>query len=73
MLKQQKFNSDKEKEILALEDTNRQLLIENDALKQNTTSSFLSGKMKWFLVGGGVLLLGFIMGRSAKRKKSYRY
>jgi SH3 domain protein len=53
---------------------------ENAALKEaiarqpsGSPAPMLSGKMKWFLIGGGVLLLGFIMGRSLKGKRTYRY
>jgi len=33
---------------------------------------FFNGSTKWFLSGGGMLLLGLLIGRSVKRKRSYR-
>jgi len=56
---------------------------ENQALKDKVASmpppvdstSMLPGNMKWFLIGSGVLLLGFLMGRVIRKgeKRSYRY
>ncbi len=43
------------------------------AQSPTNTTSMLSGNMKWFLIGGGVLLLGFLIGRSIKGKRSHRY
>jgi len=43
------------------------------ATQPNNPAPMLSGNMKWFLIGGGVLLFGFLIGRSIKTKRSYRY
>jgi SH3 domain protein len=56
------------------------LMAENKTLKAKiatqpdiASSPMLSGNMKWFLIGGGVLLFGFIIGRSIRTKRSYRF
>ena len=55
----------------------RQLKIENKALQDKIAAlppadatSVLSGNMKWFLIGSGVLLFGFLIGRSIKGKRT---
>ena len=71
--KKSKENASISKELTSLKN-------ENKALKEKIASQpaidsppMLSGKMKWFLIGGSVLLLGFLIGRSIKGKRSYRY
>jgi SH3 domain protein len=53
--------------IQALISSNEKLILENKVLKDVT-------KIKWFLIGAGVMsggwLIGFIMGRSKRKKKS---
>ena len=40
------------------------------ALEQRVADTYLSNAIKWFLVGAGVLLVGFLMGNRTKRKRS---
>jgi len=60
-------------EIKRLQQANLALNQEIDQIKANGQSSMLSGGVKWFLIGGGVLLLGIILGRSVRRKNPYAY
>ena len=41
-----------------------------EALEGRLTDQFLSSAVKWFLAGGGVLLLGFLLGNRSKKKRS---
>jgi SH3 domain protein len=50
---------------------NRKLNIEVDNLSQDLNSNPKTKRIKFFLAGAGVLLLGFFLGLSSKRKKSY--
>lgn len=50
---------------------NTELNIEVDNLKQDLNSSPKTKRIQFFLVGAGVLLLGFFLGLASKRKKSY--
>jgi SH3 domain protein len=50
---------------------NTELNIEVDNLKQDLDSNPKTKRIQFFLVGAGVLLLGFFLGLSSKRKKSY--
>ena len=61
------------KELATLKDENKVLKDKIESQPAIDSSPMLSGNMKWFLIGGGVLLLGFIIGRSIKGKRSYRY
>ena len=61
------------KELASLKNENKALKDKIAAQPPINTTSMLSGNMKWFLIGGGVLLLGFLIGRSIKVKRSYRY
>ena len=72
--------SDKSKDKAGISQKLADFKDENKALKDKiaaqtptNTTSMLSGNMKWFLIGSGVLLLGFLIGRSIKGKRSYRY
>ena len=40
------------------------------ALEQRVSDTYLSFAIKWFLVGAGVLLVGFLLGNRTKRKRS---
>ena len=40
------------------------------ALEQRVSDTYLSFAIKWFLVGAGVLLIGFLLGNRTKRKRS---
>ena len=60
-------------EIKTLKQANHALNNEIDQLKNAEQPSFLSDSIKWFLIGGGVLLLGIIIGKSVRGKKSYGY
>ncbi len=48
-----------------------ELNIEVDNLKKDLNSHPKTKKLQFFLTGAGVLLLGFFLGSSSKRKKSY--
>ena len=61
------------KEIKRLQEHNQALNREMDQLESADQSSMLSSTVKWFLAGGGVLLLGLILGRSVPRKNHYGY
>jgi len=60
-------------EIKKLQQANQALIKEIDQTKTAGQPSMLSGGVKWFLTGGGVLLLGIILGRSVRRKNPYGY
>jgi SH3 domain protein len=60
-------------EIKRLQQANLALNQEIDQIKTNGQPSMLSGGVKWFLIGGGVLLLGILLGRSVRRKNPYSY
>ena len=64
-------NADTLKELASLKVENKVLQDKIAALPPtDATSSVLSGNMKWFLIGSGVLLLGFLIGRSIKGKRT---
>jgi SH3 domain protein len=71
--KQSKINKGVNKELASVKNENKALKDKIAALPPADASPLLSGNMKWFLIGGSVLLLGFIMGRAIKGKRSYRY
>ncbi len=50
---------------------NTELNIEVDNLAQDLNSDPKTKRIQFFLAGAGVLLLGFFLGLSSKRKKSY--
>ena len=50
---------------------NAELNIEVDNLSQDLNSNPKTKRTQFFLAGAGVLLLGFFLGLSSKRKKSY--
>ena len=50
---------------------NTGLNIEVDNLKQDLNSNPKTKRIQFFLIGAGVLLLGFFLGLSSKRKKAY--
>ncbi|MBW2614213.1 MAG: TIGR04211 family SH3 domain-containing protein [Deltaproteobacteria bacterium] len=60
-------------EIKRLKQANQALAQEIDQIKIAGKPSSLSNSIKWFLTGGGVLLLGIILGKSVRRKKGYGY
>jgi len=61
------------KELASLKNENKALKDKMAAQPPTHTPPMLSGNMKWFLIGSGVLLFGFLVGRSIKGKRSYRY
>jgi SH3 domain protein len=69
----QKDVADNIKELAALKDENKTLKDKIAAPSTVNSIPMLSGNMKWFLIGSAVLLLGFIIGRSIRGKRSYRY
>jgi SH3 domain protein len=60
-------------EIEKLKTMNRQLKTQLESRAPEKQTSSLPQNMKWFLLGGGVLLLGFVIGASMRRKKTYYY
>ena len=61
------------KELATIKTENQVLKDKIAAMPPIDSNSMLSGSMKWFLIGGGVVLFGFIIGRSAKRSRTHRY
>ena len=73
LIKKQKENSGDAQKLAALKTENENL---KKQLAQQPTGQpvpMLSGNMKWFIIGGGVLILGFIVGRVVRRKPRYGY
>jgi SH3 domain protein len=73
LLESQKQNPDATKELQAFKEKNQELILALQKAKQKPESTFLSKNIRWFLTGAGVLILGFILGRSLRRKPKYRY
>jgi len=71
--KKSKDSANISKELATLKDENKVLKDKIESQPAIESPPMLSGNMKWFLIGGGVLLLGFLIGRSIKGKRSYRY
>lgn len=67
--------ADNLKELASLKEENKLLKDKIAAMPPPDSTPVMSGNMKWFLIGGGVLLLGFIMGRFVRRgeKRAFRY
>lgn len=61
------------KEVKRLKQANQALNRELDQKQSLENASLLTSAIKWFLTGGGVLLLGLILGRSVPRKNPYGY
>jgi SH3 domain protein len=62
------------KELASIKDENQALKDKIAAMPPINSTPMLSGNMKWFLIGGGVLLLGFLMGRAIRGgKRTPRY
>lgn len=73
-LSQQDTGSDAlKKEIKSLRQTNQALTQEINQKETAAQPSMLPSAIKWFLTGGGVLLLGLFLGRSVPRKNPYGY
>ncbi len=73
LVKNQKNDSVDAKKLTALKTENENL---KKQLAEKTTGQsmpMLSANMKWFLIGSGVLILGFIIGRIVRRKPRYGY
>jgi SH3 domain protein len=73
LVEKNKQPPDSGKELQALKAKNQELSLALQKAKQKVQPSFFSGNNKWFLIGAGVLILGFIIGRSLRRKPKYRY
>jgi SH3 domain protein len=63
-------HADTVKELTSLKAENKALQDKIAALPPSNATSVMSGNMKWFLIGSGVLLLGFLIGRSIKGKRT---
>ena len=73
LLKKNKGNTGISKEVASLKNENKTLKDKIAAQPPANAIPVLSGNMKWFLIGGGVLLFGFIIGRAIRGKRSHRY
>jgi SH3 domain protein len=75
LVNKHKNTADSIKELASLREENKALKDKIAAMPPPDSNPMLSGNMKWFLIGGGVLLLGFLIGRVVKRgeKRTYRY
>ena len=75
LAKKQKNTAATIKELSSVKDENQALKEKIAAMPPIDSNSLLPENMKWFLIGGGVLLLGFIMGRVLRRgeRRSYRF
>jgi SH3 domain protein len=56
-----------------LEARSTQLSVEVDQLREENESMLYTGVIKWFLAGGGVLLVGIILGKTSRKKKGFSY
>jgi SH3 domain protein len=57
-----------------LEAQNAELTAEVERLRQDNEEMLFTGVIKWFLAGGGVFLVGWIIGKvSRRKKKGYSY
>jgi len=70
---QQKAAAQAGQELAALKEENNILQEKIASQPPPAAPGMLSGQMKWFLIGSGVLLLGFIIGRSVKKTRRYGY
>lgn len=73
LLDQQKQSPQDQEALQALKQQNSELVSALEQARQNASPSLFAGNVKWFLSGAGVLLLGFIIGRSLRRQRTYRY
>lgn len=74
LVNKQKNTADTIKELASIKDENQALKDKIAALPPIDSTPMLSGNMKWFLIGGGVILLGFLMGRAIRGgKRTHRY
>ncbi len=73
LLKKQKENSTDAKKLAALKTENQTLKKQLAEQPTDQPVPMLSANMKWFIIGGGVLILGFIIGRVIRRKPRYGY
>jgi len=65
----QQMASNGESELERLKKENVRLKSEISHLKKPNKSPVKSKSIQWFLVGAGVLLFGFMIGRSARKEK----
>ena len=73
LLKDQKDNNVDAKKLSTLQAENESLKKQLAEQPTGQAMPMLSANMKWFLIGGGVLILGFIIGRIVRRKPRYGY
>jgi len=73
LLNKQKKDAANDKELASLKNANIALKKKLASQPSATPTPMLTGNMKWFLIGGGVLIFGFLIGRSVNRTKTYRY
>lgn len=68
----QQMASNREKEMERLKKENVKLKSEVSHLKKSNKGPIKSKSLQWFIVGAGVLLFGFMIGRSARKEKRTR-
>ena len=68
----QQVTSNAENDLENLKKINTKLQLEMRNLKKQINSPLKSRSIEWFLAGAGVLLFGFMIGRSARREKRAR-
>ena len=73
LLNKSRSNQGIDKELASLKNENKVLKDKMAVQSPAGAPPVLSRNMKWFLIGGGVLLLGFIIGRSIRKQRTYRY
>jgi SH3 domain protein len=56
-----------------LEVRSARLAGEVEQLRQENEDILFTGAVKWFAAGGGVLLVGWIVGRTSRKKKGFSY
>ena len=54
-----------------LEALSTRLSSEVDQLREENENILFTGAVKWFLAGGGVLLAGWILGKTSRKKKGF--
>jgi SH3 domain protein len=72
LVNKQKNTADTIKELASIKNENQTLKDKIAALPPIDSTPMLPGNMKWFLIGGGVLLFGFLMGRALRGEKRTR-
>jgi len=54
-----------------LEEDNARLSAEIEAIRQENKSLLTTGMIQWFLAGGGVFLIGWLVGKLSRKRRSF--